>query len=114
MPGITLNQLRDRSRTVRIHIGPDSVNCEVYPGRLTNEVMDRYREAQEDPRDYDEMAAAFGEVVVGWDIVASEEEDTPLPIDGETFRVLPLHVLNHIWAELVEAVTPKSRKKSGS
>ena len=112
MPGVTLSQLRDRSRTVHIHIGPDTVKCEVYPGRLTNEVMDRYREAQEEPRDYDEMAAAFAEVVVSWDIL--DDDEKPLPIDGDTFRQISVVILNHIWAELTEAVTPKSRKKSGS
>jgi len=111
MPGISLSKLRESSRTVKIRFGDDVLRCDVYPDKLTNDVMDRYRDAQEDPKDYDEMAAAFGEVVSGWDLLG--DDGNPLPIDGETFRVISIRVLNHIWAEIVEAVTPKSKKGSG-
>src|SRR5690554_5203958 len=110
MPGITLSSLRDASRTIRIYIGSEVLRCEVYPDRLTNEVMDRYRDAQDDPKDYDAMAAAFAEVVESWDLLGDDGE--PMPINGDTFRAISIRILNHIWAELVEAVTPKSRKRN--
>lgn len=111
---ISLNALRDDRRQVRIRSGNDSLIIWIFPDRLTNDVMDQYREAQEEePKDYDAMAAAFAEFVDTWDLVANEDDEEPMPINGETFRVLPLRLLNGIWGELVEAVTPKSAKKSG-
>ena len=107
---ISLSSLRDERKQVRVRFGGESLMIWIYPDRLTNDVMDRYREAQEEPRDYDEMAAAFGEVVDEWDLLGENGE--PMPIDGATFRDISLRILNHIWAELVEAVTPKSRKKN--
>lgn len=111
MPGISLSALRDNQVQVRIRFGNESLKISIYPDRLTNDVMDRYREASEDePKDYDEMAAAFAEFVESWDLLG--DDGKPLPINGETFRVVSIRILNHIWAELVEAVTPKSRKKN--
>lgn len=110
---ISLNALRDDRKQVRIRSGNDSLLIWIYPDRLTNDVMDQYREAQEEePKDYDAMAAAFATFVESWDLVAAEGDEEPMPIDGETFRVLPLRLLNGIWGELVEAVTPKSAKKN--
>lgn len=109
--GISLSVLRDEKRSIRIQFGADVLRCEVYPDRLTNEVMDRYRDAQDDPKDYDEMSAAFGEFVASWNVLGDDGE--PLPINGETFASkISLRVLNHIWSELVEAITPKSRKRN--
>ena len=109
---LSLSALRDNKKSVRIRSGSESLIVWIYPDRLTHDVMDRYREAaEEEPRDYDAMAAAFGEFVDGWDLLGDDEQ--PLAITGETFRVLPVRVINHIWAELTEAVTPKSAKKSG-
>lgn len=114
MAGISLTKLRDDVKHVRIQFGTDVLRLEVYPDRMTNEVLERYVEAQENPKDYDAMAAAFNEFVVSWDLVENDGDEEPLPIDGETFEhKISIRVLNHIFAEVTEAVTPKSRKKSG-
>lgn len=108
---VSLSDLRNNSRNVRIYFGGSDLNVEVFPHRLTNEVLDRFRDAAED-RDYDEMAAAFGEVVTAWDLLGDDEQ--PMPIDGKTFRTVSTSVINHIWTEIAEAVTPKSRRQKKS
>lgn|SRR5690606_16892008 len=107
-----LSNLRENTKPVRLIIAGEVLNITVVPHRLTSELIDQYKDAS-DERDYDGMAAAFSEFVQDWDIVEDEGGDI-LPINGDTFRQLPLAVLNRIWDEVVNAVAPKSRKKSGN
>lgn len=107
-----LKNLRENTKPIRLIIGGEVLNVTVVPHRLTSDLADQYKDAS-DERDYDGMAAAFGQFVKDWDIVEEEGGDV-LPIDGNTFRELPLTVLNRIWDEVVNAIAPKSRKKSGN
>lgn len=108
---VSLSDLRNDSRNIRIFFSGSDLNVEVFPHRLTNDVLDQFRDASED-RDYDGMARAFNQVVVSWDLLGEDGE--PMPIDGNTFRVISTSIINHIWTEIAEAVTPKSRRKSKS
>lgn len=106
---VSLSDLRNDSRKIRIFFSGDDLNIEVFPHRLTNDVLDQFRDASED-RDYDAMARAFGQVVVSWDLLGDDGE--PMPIDGDTFRVISTSIINHIWNEIADAVTPKSRRQN--
>ena len=108
---LTLDSLRNNTRTIKLMFNGQPLTMEVMPDRLTSDSVDRYKDALED-RDYDEAAAVFADVVQSWDILESDGGDV-LPINGDTFRSLPLRVLNGVWDELVNAIAPKSRKKSG-
>lgn len=113
MPGISLSALRNERQQVRIRSKGNSLIVWIYPDRLSHDVMDRYSEAaQDEPRNYDEMAAALCEFVDEWDLVANEGDEEPLPINGETLRTMPVRVMNLIWDELTTAISPKSRKKN--
>lgn len=107
---IDIKTLRNNAKNIRIQFaGEGDLNVTVYPHRVNQDMLDRYKDAVED-KDYDLAAEIFREVVPEWDM---ESDGEPLPIDGETFRFVGTVVMNEIWDRIHDAITPKSQKRNG-
>lgn len=108
---VKFSSLRNNSKNVRIPFGNDGdLNVTVFPHRVNQDMLDRYQAAAQD-KDYDLAADIFSEVVPEWDLMG--DDDTPMPIDGNTFRTVGTGVMNELWDRIHDAITPKSRTRNG-
>lgn len=112
----TLDSFRTGTKSARIVVNGKPFKFDIDSNAVTNELMDEYREAADpEDRDYDRMAYVFSQIVVRWDLKASEDEDAEeVPITGDLLRTLPLEFIGRIWDEINGVVSPKSRKKSAN
>lgn len=107
---IDINDLRNNAKHQRIAFaGMGDLNVTYYPHRINQDMLDRYQEAAIQ-KDYDLAAEIFREVVTEWDL---ESDGAVMAINGDTFRFVGVGIMNEVWDALTDAITPKSRKRSG-
>ena len=108
---VKLSNLRENSKNIRIPFpGEGDLNVTVYPHRINQDVLDRYQAAAQD-KDYELAAEVFREFVPSWDLEGEDGET--LPINGETFQIIPTDLMNEIWDRIHESISPKSQRRNG-
>lgn len=103
---IKLHEIQAETRSIDVEYLGHDLRIDYRPGMVTPEYESRLNAAMQANRPSAGLAEELARIVSGWDVL--DEDDKPLPVNGENMAIMPMGLLRVIVEGIAADLAPNA------